>query len=142
MPLSFTGLNQTDMTKGKYVLDAKGNPVLETDLMVWAAWLETGNRRVAATFARGHGVSTVFLGLDYNYDLAGPPVLWESMIFGGTLNNAGRRCAGSREQAEAMHADMVTIARQDYSLEPWFNAKPRKRRRHELRQLRRKYYGR
>lgn len=31
----------------------------------------------------GTEISTVWLGLDHNYMLTGPPLIWETMIFGG-----------------------------------------------------------
>jgi hypothetical protein len=52
-------------------------------------------------------ISTVFLGLDHNWSGRGRPVLWESMVFGGKLDQEQDRCSGSREQAEVMHARMV-----------------------------------
>lgn len=50
-------------------------------------------------------VSTVFLGFDHGWE--GEPVLWETMVFGGPLDQEQDRCSGSREQALAMHAAMV-----------------------------------
>jgi hypothetical protein len=72
-------------------------------------WFETANRRVAETMIGEAWVSTVFLGVDHNFSLTGKvsPVLWETMVFGGTLDQEMNRCSGSKEQAEAMHWDMV-----------------------------------
>lgn len=36
-------------------------------------------------------VSTVFLGLDHNFQGVGPPVLWETMVFGGGYDEAQER---------------------------------------------------
>ncbi len=55
-------------------------------------------------------VSTVFLGLDHNFG-DGPPILWETLVFGGPMNGQQTRCAGSREQAEAMHEKMVQLVK-------------------------------
>ena len=52
-------------------------------------------------------VSTVFLGLDHNFSKKGPALVWETMVFGGELDQEQDRCSGSREQAEAMHERMV-----------------------------------
>ena len=73
------------MSNGRYILDAKGNPIPEPDLLKWGRWLETAdNRRVAHNkTTSGVTVSTVFLGLDHRFG-DGPPVLWETMIFGGS----------------------------------------------------------
>ena len=67
-----------------FVLD--NHTPVRVDSMAWALWFETADRVVAQTdvplasgsFAR---VSTVFLGLDHSFSHAGPPVLWETMIF-------------------------------------------------------------
>jgi hypothetical protein len=42
---------------------------------------ETSWARVAETYAGALRVSTVFLGLDHNFDKIGPPVVFETMIF-------------------------------------------------------------
>lgn len=68
-----------------YVLDKDGNSVLEPDLLTWARWLETSDRKLAYDEIRvpGHPntrVSTVFLGIDHAFG-SGPPVLWETMVF-------------------------------------------------------------
>lgn len=94
---------------GRYILNAQGEPVSEPDLMTWGKWLETNrSTRIVNQEKVGQStVSTVFLGLDHNFDTDGPPVLWETMVFGGKLNGEMERCSGSREQAEAMHQRMV-----------------------------------
>lgn len=55
-------------------------------------------------------VSTVFLVLDHNHSGGGAPVLWESMIFGGPIDQDQRRYT-SREEALAGHAELVTLVR-------------------------------
>ena len=66
-----------------YILDADQNPV-PCDLMTWARWLEGSSRVLEKTHSEDGSieVSTVFLGLDHGFG-GGPPVLWETMIFGG-----------------------------------------------------------
>jgi len=74
----------------------------------WAIWFETAAERVVAKDSIGDStVSTVFLGLDHNYYHDGSPILWETMVFGGKLDEEQDRCSGSREQALAMHKAMV-----------------------------------
>lgn len=90
----------------KYILDDSGNPVAEPDLIKWAEWFEHAKRCVAVETIGESKISTVFLGLDHAYD-GGTPVLWETMVFGGPLDQDQQRCTGSREQAEAMHAEVV-----------------------------------
>jgi len=94
-----------------YILDDKGNPVLVTDLATWARWFDACQRHVADETIGASRISTVFLALDHAFD-GGPPVLWETMVFGGPLDQEQDRCSGSREQAEAMHARMVEKVKQ------------------------------
>lgn len=91
-----------------YILDDKGNPVFEPDLFKWSDWFASNKIiHVASEIVFGVRVSTVFLGLDYNYTGKGEPILWETMIFGGKLNQQQKRCSGNRERALEMHAEMV-----------------------------------
>ena len=81
-----------------YMLDEHGQPV-PCDLLTWARWFETAERHVAHDMDEGDAsgvrvrVSTVFLGLDHNYSGEGPPVLWETMVFGGVLDGEQERYA-------------------------------------------------
>jgi len=101
------------MREIRYVLDEAGNALPERDLLTWATWYEANNsKRVVArtTISDDVTVSTVFLGLDYNFLSVGPPVLWETMIFGGKHNEAQWRYR-SREEAEAGHTLAVKVAK-------------------------------
>ncbi len=52
-----------ELSNGRYILDANGNPVAEPDLMTWARWFETSRdvRRVAMDEVGDTTVSTIFL---------------------------------------------------------------------------------
>lgn len=91
----------------RYILNADGKPVPEPDLVAWARWYEAADRHVAKDQIGEVRVSTVFLGIDHSFGRPGGPVLWETMVFGGRLDQEQERCSGSREQAEAMHARMM-----------------------------------
>lgn len=85
--------------------------VIEPDLLKWAAWFETSDRRVAYTILnrrKGIYVSTVFLGLDHGFQ---GPLWFETMIFGTSLNDSQWRYA-TWEEAMRGHAEMVRRARQ------------------------------
>lgn len=60
-------------------------------------------------------VSTVFLGLDHDYTGKGPPVLWETMIFGveilGSDEYDFQQRYSSREDALRGHKRAVNVAR-------------------------------
>ena len=92
-----------------YILNGH-NPV-KVDLMAWAKWFETADRKVARTLLpEGVKVSTVFLGIDHNFGDKGPPILFETMIFGGSLDEEMDRYS-TWEEAEAGHKRMVTKAK-------------------------------
>jgi hypothetical protein len=55
-------------------------------------------------------ISTVFLGLDYRMSRRGPPLLFETKVFGGSLDRFQNRCA-TWDNAEAMHAEAVALVR-------------------------------
>ena len=58
-------------------------------------------------------ISTVFLGIDYAFHTAmtqQPPILFESMIFGGAFNEKQARYS-TMEEAQDGHQRMVRLAR-------------------------------
>ena len=71
----------------------------------WARTFEQQSRHVAESFIGDVRVSTTFLGLDHNFFGDGPPLLFETMIFGadGKPWDYQERCT-TWVQAEAMHA--------------------------------------
>jgi len=95
-----------------YSLDENGEPIPATELKMWCDWFENAKRVVNKTKIGDSEVSTVFLGLDHNYRGIGGPILWETMVFGGAMDQEMERCSGSREQAQAMHDRMVERVRQ------------------------------
>ena len=102
------------MKLGHWILD-ENERVIEVDLMTWAVWFEkNANRIVKQEWIGDTRVSTVFLGLDHNFSTKGPPILWETMCFSNRkdFDQLQRRCAGTKEQAEAMHEDMVKKVRE------------------------------
>ena len=54
----------------------------EADLIEWARGLGRKDWRVGYDkIAPGISVSTIFLGLDHNFRMHGPPLLFETMVF-------------------------------------------------------------
>jgi hypothetical protein len=93
---------------GHYRLNPEGEPVPEPDLLTWAKWFEKANRHVAKDKVGDASVSTVFLGLDHAFGDR-PPVLWETMIFGGPHDGYQERYT-SRADAILGHAKAVALA--------------------------------
>jgi|SRR5262252_1650210 len=97
-----------------YILNDKGEPERTDDLMLWGRWLEDATRDRSRIVAqdRDEGplrgdirISTVFLGLDHNFSPHGPPVLWETMVFGGPLDGEMNRYL-TRDEAFKGHQEM------------------------------------
>ena len=96
----------------RYVLIGQ-TPVPEPDLLTWAHWFEANgeSRRVAITnIDHTTTVSTVFLGLDHAFG-GGPPILFETIVFGDGKGDEMERCATWAE-AEQMHKRMVARVRE------------------------------
>lgn len=83
-----------------YILDGK-NPVPCDDINEWGKLFESKERIVKQDDFDGVRVSTVFLGIDHSF-MGGPPLLFETMIFGGEHDQYCERYT-TWEQAEAGH---------------------------------------
>ena len=88
-----------------YKLEGK-EPRPAVDFADWALWFDTSNRRVAFTQARSVSVSTVFLGTDQALLPDDPPILFETKVFGGSLDGEVRRYA-TWDEAERGHRETV-----------------------------------
>ena len=95
-----------------YILVKRGNSKVitpATDVLVWARWFETaGESRIVAktNLPNDVRVSTVFLGLDHRFSLVGPPILFETMVFGGKFDGDMERYT-TWAAAEKGHKRMV-----------------------------------
>ena len=91
----------------KFIL--KGHMAVPANLMTWARWFETADRKVANDRIGDIRVSTVFLGVDHNFD-GGPPLLFETMIFGGP-HDEYQEWYSTWEEAEAGHATALALVK-------------------------------
>lgn len=89
-----------------YILE--GKKAVPCDLNTWARWYERSSRRVAFSENGDVSVSTVFLGLDHQWG-DGPPLIFETMIFGGEHNEDQWRYS-TWEEAEAGHKAACELA--------------------------------
>ena len=114
----------------KYILDENGDPIPCEDLIEWSRWIEKNpdKRRIEQTdigvpawlyylrrllqIKRREPcfVSTIFLGLNHNYEPDGPPLLFETMIFGGKHDNYCQRYS-TKKDALIGHKKAVKLAR-------------------------------
>ncbi len=96
-----------------YILD--GHKVIEEpDISKWAQWFQVGDRVVKKTTLQDKEgisvkISTVFLGLDHSFS-DGPPLLFETMVFGGELDQEMDRCT-TWDEAVIMHGLMCDKAK-------------------------------
>lgn len=93
--------------------------------MEWAEYFEKKDRilkqeQVGPSHEAGvaYWVSTVFLGIDHNFSMEGPPVLFETMIFANSDSDKEDPHDGyqdrytSWEEAMAGHQTAVNLARE------------------------------
>ncbi len=93
-----------------YILQDR-KPVIVTDPETFARFMaDMEARRVELTkIDDSIEVSTVFLGIDHNHSGSGPPVLFETMVFGGPYDDTQDRYC-TWEEAESGHAKWVAKA--------------------------------
>jgi hypothetical protein len=99
-----------------YILDDQGNAVPEPKMERFYAWLAHPEKRMIGCddLPDDVRISTVFLGIDHNHSGRGPPVLWETMIFGGPHDGYQRRYT-SRGAAFEGHNVAVALAKGEVS---------------------------
>ena len=81
-----------------YVLEGHEVKPVE-ELLEWARVFEDSNRVIARAEVRGVTVSTVFLGIDHSFG-DGPPLLFETMVFGGEYDQLQERYSTYDEAVE------------------------------------------
>lgn len=83
------------------------------DISEWGKWFgqtyKDGTHWIANSKLRGMTISTIFLGIDHGFSL-GPPILFETMIFGGYYNDYQERCC-TYDQAMAQHVRVVQLVK-------------------------------
>jgi len=82
-----------------------GKEAVPCELMEWATTFSETDRHVALTMVGDVKISTVFLGLNHAYG-NGDPLLFETMVFGGPLDQEMNRYT-TWEEAELGHTVMV-----------------------------------
>lgn len=101
------------MSLKHWILDDNHN-LVEVDLITWAKYIEhPDNRVVGYTQINSEvWVSTIFLGIDHRFPSfpPGPPLVFETLVFGGPLNGEGGRWV-SYDDAKTNHEMFVKRAR-------------------------------
>jgi hypothetical protein len=93
-----------------YTLDGH-TPVPTDSVLEWGMAFEKSDRIVAKTRVGECEVSTVFLGINHRWD-DGPPLLFETMIFGGPHDQYQTR-SSTWEEAEEQHRAACATVKQE-----------------------------
>jgi len=96
------------MDEHYYILNEK-KEIVTTDMETWAKWVAGDLRIVEKTNVGEASVSTVFLTLDHAYD-GGPPVLFETMVFGGEHDQFQERYC-TYDEAKSGHKETVKMVK-------------------------------
>lgn len=95
--------------------DMDGNPI---SLMQWANMLENmldRDRRIGFDQIGISEVSTVWLGLNHNWSGYGPPLIFETMVFGG-INDLYCQRYSTKEAARAGHDQILAAVRDNRNI--------------------------
>lgn len=94
-------------------IEVDGVPVQEESAAVWEDFRKGDKGIVDRTDVDGLLVSTVFLGIDHNFSGTGPPLVYETMVFGNASSfdewEVHRYC--TRAEALAGHNKVVVDLR-------------------------------
>ena len=83
-------------------------PVHIVDIVEWSNWFRTADRNVDRYTDVGVEVITSFLGIDHNFSGKGPPILFETMVFGGEWDQTTWRCS-TWDYAKVLHNKAVSL---------------------------------
>jgi len=98
-----------------YILDNNHKLVTSTGIES-SKWMEENPKRKTVGYDKLKDingddvrVSTVFLGLDHSWNGSKPPILWETMIFGGQNDQAYQERYSSYEDALEGHQKAINF---------------------------------
>lgn len=98
---------------GRYYILHQGEVVEEPDYAKWAQWYKNsyeGVHQVASTEAQYGTVVTVFLGMNMTLSQSDPPLLFETRVKGGWLDDQWERYS-TLDEAKAGHEAWVARVR-------------------------------
>ena len=85
--------------------------MLCSNMFKWGQGMASFDPLLADDYIDGVRVSTLFLGMD-NSDSDGPPLLFETIIAGGFLDQFRMRCT-TYEEAEVMHRIVLSMVKRE-----------------------------
>ena len=119
----------TDPFPRDYFYDRHGQPITYDEYSN-LKYQTPGYRRIGSDQIGKSWVSTVWLGFDHGYSRTGPPIIFETMVFGGPMDGEVWRYSHEAEAA-AGHLVVVELVR---AMKPKHGQVKRERdqRRHEM----------
>lgn len=93
-----------------WILAEDGKTPVPAETLQWARWFEGKKRILASDYIGEIHVSTVFLGIDHGFTGGGPPVLWETMIFGHSKNKEYQWRYCTYDDAKRGHENALKLA--------------------------------
>ena len=100
---------------GRYILDENGAAVACPDLMTWARWIENrDNCRLKHDEVGNARVSTIFIGLDFNFSGEGSPLLWETRILDSEPHAFYQERYSTRQEALGGHEKAVALVKESF----------------------------
>ena len=94
-----------------FYLDDEGNPQPCTDMVTYLAfWANPRRRMIARLEWKGIIVSTMFLGVNHQFLEGEPPILFETIVIGGRLDDYQLRYHTRDEAVEGHHAAVCLVA--------------------------------
>lgn len=94
-----------------YILNENNEPVVATNIEEYRNWRENNSEKkvVKQEEVNGRFISTVFLGLNHNFNVNGPPMLFETMVFPkkGDWGEIYMERCHDYEEAQDMHQKAV-----------------------------------
>lgn len=100
----------------QYILTRRRRVIRPSGVRQWQRFVDgVDRRRVAAETVGDALVSTVFLGLNHQWRPNQPPLLFETMIFGGARDGHQGRYS-TYDEAAAGHAAIVQLLQREQAL--------------------------
>lgn len=94
--------------------DREGKPISTYQYMTLHRWGKNPEDpsyiRVATDTVNGYMVSTVWLGLNHNYSQVGPPLIFETMVFGRDGRATDLYCDRYSTEEEALEGHKEAVA--------------------------------
>jgi len=98
-----------------YILHEDGSITTTEDTLLWGRSFENTIRILANNYKDNIRVSTVFIGLDYSFG-GGPPLIFETMIFGGPHDQYTDRYSTLKEALQG-HVKACNLAGVDHGID-------------------------